>query len=142
MMLRDVQLGGHVFHDAAEPARDEEDLHVTLVQRIHELPGEMGANNAINQGSCARRLWKVPGTNLASSPDPRSELGWVVRYQLVHLFSGTPNDGQTFVQGRFKGHGTPHGLPSPKRDRSSSLSMLLPGKPDFSGHLCVLHTFR
>lgn len=32
VMLRDVQLGGHVFHDAAEPTRDEEDLHVTLVQ--------------------------------------------------------------------------------------------------------------
>lgn len=40
VMLRDVQLGGHVFHDAAEATRDEEDLHVPLVQRIHQLPGE------------------------------------------------------------------------------------------------------
>lgn len=40
VMLRDAQLGGHVLHDAAEAARDEEDLHVTLVQRIHQLPGE------------------------------------------------------------------------------------------------------
>lgn len=39
-MLRDVQLGGHVFHDAAEATRDEEDLNVPLVQRIHQLPGE------------------------------------------------------------------------------------------------------
>lgn len=43
-MLRDVQLGGHVFDDAAETSRDEEHLHVTLVQRIHELPGERQDN--------------------------------------------------------------------------------------------------
>lgn len=42
MMLGDVQLGGHVLHDAAEATRDEEDLHVALVQRIHQLPGEGG----------------------------------------------------------------------------------------------------
>lgn len=39
VVLRDVQLGGHVLHDAAEATRDEEDLHVPLVQRIHQLPG-------------------------------------------------------------------------------------------------------
>lgn len=32
VMLRDVQLGGHVFDDAAKTPRDEEDLHVALVQ--------------------------------------------------------------------------------------------------------------
>lgn len=41
----------------------------------------------------------------------------MVRYQFIHLFPGATNDGQTFVQGRFKGHGTPHGLPSPKWGR-------------------------
>lgn len=40
VMLRDVQLGGHVFDDAAKTPRDEEDLHVALVQRIHKLPGK------------------------------------------------------------------------------------------------------
>lgn len=49
----------------------------------------------------------------------------MVRYQFIHLFPGATNDGQTFIQGRFKGHGTPHGLPSPKRGKSNSLSVLL-----------------
>lgn len=47
VMLWDVQLGGHVFDDAAEPTRDEEHLHVPLVQRIHKLPGER-EDNAIS----------------------------------------------------------------------------------------------
>jgi len=29
-----------VFNDAAEPARDEEHLYVSLVQTVHEIPGE------------------------------------------------------------------------------------------------------
>lgn len=37
----------------------------------------------------------------------------MVRYQLVNLFPGAPNDGQPLSQGRFESHGASHGFTSP-----------------------------
>lgn len=67
VMLRDVELGGHVLDDAAEASRDEEHLHVTLVQRIHQLPGEkmkITARFFVCNRCSVRELLKVLGANL------------------------------------------------------------------------------
>lgn len=70
---------------------------------------------------------------LTHSPDTRSQLRRVIRYQLVYLLSGTADDGQTLRQGCLERHGAAHGFTSPERHPERSMSI----QGDATVHTCV-----
>lgn len=46
----------------------------------------------------------------------------MVRDQLVDLFSGAADDGQTLSQGRFESHGSTHSLTGPKQKVTQTIN--------------------